>query len=155
PLRDRKTADDRDERHQPFVFPRSVEVMEGVQEFIPSAIRLEHFDREAVGLAQPIFAFCAVDPARRIIKSVDGSEYGKMSVSVGYYAFATGERRRKEIERAADGVDDDARLCIEAKISGSGPADYKKILSGIWIRLYDDCVWAAPLPGFESLLHDW
>jgi hypothetical protein len=33
--------------------------------------------------------------------------------------------------------------------------NYDEILSRIRICLYHNCVWAGPLPGFESLLHEW
>jgi len=155
PRGNHEAANDRNDGHQSLVFPHAVEVIEGVQKFIPSTIRPECFDREAVGFAEPLFAFCAIDPAGLIVKAVDGTEYGKMGFAIGYHAFASGERRRQQIKRTANGIDDDADFDIEAEVGSARPADYNQILSRIRIRLYDDGVWAGPLPGYESLLKDW
>jgi len=155
PRGNHEAANDRNNGHQPLVFSHTVEVIEGVQKFIPSTVRPECFDREAIGFAQPLFAFCAIDPVRHIVKAVDGTEYGEMSVAIRYYAVASGECRRQQIKRAANGIDDNADFDVEAQIGRARPADYNQILSRIRIRLYDDGVWAGPFPGYESLLKDW
>jgi hypothetical protein len=80
---------------------------------IPSTVRPQRFDLEPISLQQPIFAFNALDPAPQVIKARDGTEYGKMSVSVRCYAFAAGESSREQIECAARRIDDDPSLDIE------------------------------------------
>ncbi len=155
PSRNRKAADDGNNGHEPLVFPHTVEVVEGVEEFIPSTIRLECFDREAIGFAQPLFAFCAVDTARHVVKAVDGTEYGEMGVAVRYYAVATRQGRCNKVESAANGIDDNASFDIEAEVGRPRPADYYKILSSVRIRLDNGGIWACPLPSCEALLKDW
>jgi hypothetical protein len=142
-------------RHQPLVLPHSVEVMEGVQKFVPSAVWPQCFDCEPVTFDKPRFAFSAINPTGNIVKSDDGLEDREMSVSIGYYAFATRKGGCQKIETAADCVDDDSRFDIEAEIGRPCPLNYDHAIPRIQILLGDDCIWARPLPGFESLFHKW
>ncbi len=155
PLGNDKALNDRNNRHQPLVLPYSVEVMEGVQEFVPSAVWPQCFDSEAVWLGQPLFTFSAVYSSTGIIEADDSSERRKMGTAVGYYAVATRKAGCQKIKSAADCVDNDSRLDIEAEVGEPCPANYDKIIPRIQIRLYDNCIWARLLPGFESLFHSW
>jgi hypothetical protein len=155
PFRNDKALDDRDQGHQLLMLPRSVEVMEGVQKFVPSAVWPQCFDCDSVCFSKPTFAFSAIYPPRRIIESFNGSEGGEMRISLGYNAVATRKGGCQKIKTAADCVDDDSRLDIEAEVGRPCPANYDEIVPRVWIRLYNDCIWARPFPGVKAFLHDW
>ena len=135
------------------MFPHAVEVIEGVEEFIPSTIRLECFDREAVGFAQPLFAFCAVDTARLVVKAVDGTKYGEMGVAVRYYAVATCERRRNKSSPLRMALMMIPTSTLKLRSAGR----VRRIITrfSVRVRLDDDGIWACPLPSCESFLKDW
>jgi hypothetical protein len=137
---------------KPLMLTKNIELMEGPQNVISSLVRIERFDRGSLPLGKPLFAF---DTCQWIDEIVEGSVNWKMRVGTRMYAVACGQSRRKQIKSAPSRIDDGSHLGANNGINRALLAGYQNLVAGIRIILHDEFIWAAPLPGRESLLEDW
>jgi hypothetical protein len=107
----------------------NVHLMEGEQRIVPSFVRLELFDFVDVWGSKPLYLF---HPTR--IENVQTSGDGKVNFVNLRYAVASGERYSKNIERTAQGMDNDAGMNIDQSWR-VGDIDFMRIHSAIRIEL--------------------
>jgi len=139
-------------RNEPLVLSQDIELVQGPQKRISSLVWPECFDRRLLALGKPLFAFNTLQGVDHVLLR---SEDWKVRFLTRFYAVACGESGSEEIEGAADGIDDHAGVGANERINGAVLASYQQLVSGVRIWLYDEFVWARPLPGEEALLQDW
>ena len=137
---------------QPFMLSPNIELMEGKQKWVSSVVRLKFFDRGDLGQRKPLFAF---DSNQRVNKIMKGIENGKMHFSIRYYAVSSCESGGENIQTAAHGINDRARLSIDSEIEGDPFIGHNQLLASIRVCLSDNFVWVGLAPGNESLLQEW
>ena len=113
---------------QPLMLSQGVEVMEGPQQFVPSLVRLECFDCSNLCSRKPLFAFDSLQWVYEIGKIPDDRE---VSISTRFYAVATGEACRKQIEAAANGINNSACLGAKSQIGRLCWNSYDQIIAGL------------------------
>lgn len=137
--------------NEPFMLPHDVEVMEGPYCVIPSFVRFERFDRGAVGSGKPLFSFCTIYPAQRIDHVEVGIENWEVPIAGRFFAVAYRERGCKQVEAAAERVDNSADPSVESERHWGSEASYHQNLARLRIALFDNVIWAAFLPPSEFL----
>lgn len=141
---------------KPFMFTQNVELMQGVQMPVTSAIWFQRFDRADFGLRQPLFAFDAfLYPMQIAVKVSRKLPNGKVGILARLHAIPTSERRRKQVERAPHRINDRPDLGVEDGIGITKAIDHQKFAGSLRIRLCDDRIWAFIDIGDGTLFKDW
>jgi hypothetical protein len=138
---------------QSFMLSQNVQLMDGVEEWVPSFVSPRSFDCGSFAGSDPLFYFHHFDGFQKVC---GGLFDGEMGVAIGFHAVAHQNGGHKQIKRGSSGVDDSPNIALNEGVErGSEISDKQLFVSAIRIELYDRLIWAAPLPGFESIFQDW
>lgn len=140
-------------KQQPLMLSQNVELVEGIQKMVPSFVSLCTFDRGSLYGGYPLFVFHASYGSQKIIGALSNREMG---VAIRFFAIALNQSRHEQVEGASSGINNCASISLNQGIERNfGVSDQQFPVDVIRIRLFDDFVWAQPLPGHESILQDW
>jgi hypothetical protein len=137
---------------QTFMLAFDIELMEGIENRVPSFVWSESFDRGSLSLGEPLFAFYSRERVDHILNAPEDWE---VSMGARFYAVACGESGGQKIEAAPDGIDNRANFSLDHRIKRQFLASDEAFIARIRIWLDDKFIWAAPLPGQEALLQNW
>lgn len=150
--RDLRLSQGRLDKQKPFMLSQDVELMYRVQKCVTSTISFYTFDRGSFHGADPFFAFQRVYSIQKVARATPD---GKVRVAFRFFAVAREYREHKDIKCRACRIDDGASIANDERIKRPPQISSEQFPIGvIRIRLHDEPVWSAPLPGYESLLHD-
>jgi hypothetical protein len=138
---------------QPLMFSQDVELVEGVQKMVPSFVSLCAFDCGSLCGGYPLFVFHHCYGSQKISGALPNGEVG---VAIRFYAIALNQSRHEQIEGRSSRINNCSGISLNQGIERNfGVSDQQFPVDVIRVRLFDDLVWAQPLPGYESLLQDW
>jgi hypothetical protein len=137
---------------EPFVFSCDVHLMEGVEQIVPSRVRLQTFNDYAVNVTEPLFSFGFGQRINEI--GVTGIDR-KVMVGSRRYAFATRQRSGQEIQARPCAIDYCPNTSVEVGWKAMLYLQLKELLPRLRARLFEQQVWGHVEPGFESLLEGW
>jgi len=138
---------------QATMFPGEIETMEGAKQVIPSGIWPEVFDDILIDLGKPLYLFQDATPG--VQKVSFGFPNGKVSTCGFSKAAALGQGTSKQIETAANAVDDDPRLSIDKRVERlkiSGAVDF---FAGLRIGINSHGIGFVTLPFNDAFLQHW
>jgi len=135
------------------VFPRYVEFVQHEEKIIPSFVRLEIFDDQAIGLRKPLYLFSS--PVSRVIEGSDTLPEWKIDICWTRCAVALGERDREHIQTTSDAMNDDPSLGIDDVWDGLHVSEANKFLSRLRIEITEECVRGITFPSVNLAFQDW
>ena len=127
--------------------------MEGTKKIIASRIRPLVFDDSLIGLGKPLYFF--QDAALRIQEIGLTLPDGEVGVSWFDVSVARGERASKNIETAADTVNDCASLGVDDGIGRREVAYPVELFSGLRIGIDHDGIRLVSPPRDDTFLQLW
>jgi hypothetical protein len=127
-----------------------VHLVEGVEQIVPSRIRLHTFDDRAVNIAEPFFSFGF---SQRIDEVGMASVNRKVVVGSRRYAFATSQRRGEHVQTGPDTVHYRADASVDLGWKAAVYLQLKELLPRLRVCIvFNQQEWGAVEPGFESML---
>jgi hypothetical protein len=136
-----------------FVFPQNIELMDGVENVVPSIVSLCVFDRGCFAGRDPLFVFDSRYGSQKVGASLSNGEVG---LAVRFYAVAREKRRHENIQGGSSGIYNGSYVAMNERVQRDAEISNKEFPIFVGrIRLWDNLVWALPLPIHKSLLQDW
>jgi hypothetical protein len=140
-------------REQPYMLSHNVEVMEGVKRWVSSFVWLDRFDDVSFLGGEGLYEFTPF-----VISGGEGlraESDRKVRVIHQRLAVACGQRGRKNVETAADGVDVSADLDLERERQRTFFDSYNDVVRGVCWQLFDSYINVCVRPLTESRLEGW
>jgi hypothetical protein len=151
--REVSSSDHRFNNKQPLMFSEDIELVDRIENAVAPFIGFRSFDRGSFNGGNPLFAFEHRYAVQKLGLSVTDGEVG---LAVGFYAMARENGGHEDIQSRPHRVDDGPDISVNERVEWNVEMGYKQLpFRVLRVRIYDDPVWAAPLPGDESLIHDW
>jgi hypothetical protein len=153
PLRKVNLSDGRTDLEKALVFSEDIELVDPIENVVSSFVSLCVFDRRSFDGGNPLFAF---EHRYGSQKLGPGGSDGELGLAFGFYALAREKGGHEDVQSGPHRIDDHADIHMNARIEGAAEiSDQQFLIPILRIRLFVDVVWAAPLPGNESLIHNW
>lgn len=134
---------------QPTMLTHDVELMEGPEKFVPSAVRFQRFDDRSFGRGQPLFAF------ETYSQIPPGLENGEVGFAVIRHAVACRERTGEDVEAAANRIDVGSDLDVERERKRLFLHHHYDVVRAIRVRVFN-CHFEVELePSNDPRLQGW
>jgi len=130
-----------------------VELMQGVERFVPSIIRFQRFNLCSLDIWQPFYKFMSLIATGG--EGVGAAGDWKIGVVWPTRAVAYCERRREHIQTAANGMDVHAEIDIERERQESFLRAHYDAVRNWRFRLFDAYVDVIGEPGGHPLFEGW
>jgi hypothetical protein len=138
--------------HQPFVFAKNIELMEGIEKVIPSTVRLCCFDDRQIGGTEPLFAFSHQVGAHKIGGSLSK---GKVTTRAWSFSVPDSQCRSEQIKTGSEAVDAGPNGCIKCGRQIANDPKAQEFLAHCRIILGHDFIRGESSPGFDFVLDEW
>ena len=135
------------------VLPHDVEMVEGIERFVPSLIRFQRFDDRFFGCGQPLYEFASFVPPT--CENSGALGYRKIGFVVPTYAVANGQCSRENIEAATNDVDVGAKLDVERERERAFLDRYYPVVRRWRWRLFKADFDVVGEPGCNPLSEGW
>ena len=107
---------------QSFMLPHDVEVMDGVQKFVPSKVSLRLFDRGSVSGFDPLFVFQHLNGSQKLGGVLADREVG---LAVRFSAVCRQQGGHEDIEGRPGRIDDGTDVTDDQGIEGCSQSPFE------------------------------